>query len=69
MVVSNSVDAFTTCRPGKDVSEKFRNYAAAAGTLEPRFRPVGIMRRYQRGEDGRWHDALLIDLLADDLTE
>ncbi len=31
------------------------------------FRPVGIMRRYQRLGDGRWHDGLLMDLLADDL--
>jgi aminoglycoside 6'-N-acetyltransferase len=31
------------------------------------FRPVGIMRRYERGQDGTWHDGLLMDLLADDL--
>ena len=30
------------------------------------FRPVGIMRQYERGEDG-WHDGLLMDLLADEL--
>jgi aminoglycoside 6'-N-acetyltransferase len=32
------------------------------------FRPVGIMRRYERGPDGEWHDALLMDLLAEELT-
>ncbi|MBO2458292.1 GNAT family N-acetyltransferase [Actinomadura violacea] len=32
------------------------------------FRPVGIMRRYERGTDGTWHDGLLMDLLADELT-
>ncbi len=32
------------------------------------FRPVGIMRRYQRMTDGRWVDALLMDLLADELV-
>jgi aminoglycoside 6'-N-acetyltransferase len=32
------------------------------------FRPVGIMRRYERGPDGAWHDALLMDLLAEELT-
>jgi aminoglycoside 6'-N-acetyltransferase len=32
------------------------------------FRPVGIMRRYERGPDGTWHDGLLMDLLAEDLT-
>jgi aminoglycoside 6'-N-acetyltransferase len=31
------------------------------------FRPVGIMRRYERGADGTWHDGLLMDLLADEL--
>jgi aminoglycoside 6'-N-acetyltransferase len=31
------------------------------------FRPVGIMRRYERGPDGRWEDGLLMDLLADEL--
>jgi aminoglycoside 6'-N-acetyltransferase len=33
------------------------------------FRPVGIRRRSERGSDGAWHDALLMDLLADELTE
>jgi aminoglycoside 6'-N-acetyltransferase len=32
------------------------------------FRPVGIMRRYERGPDGTWHDGLLMDLLAEELT-
>lgn len=32
------------------------------------FRPVGILRRYERGEDGTFHDGLLMDLLADELT-
>jgi aminoglycoside 6'-N-acetyltransferase len=31
------------------------------------FRPVGVMRRYERGLDGRFHDGLLMDLLAEDL--
>jgi aminoglycoside 6'-N-acetyltransferase len=31
------------------------------------FRPVGIMRRYERGLDGTFHDGLLMDLLAEDL--
>ncbi|HJP89135.1 MAG TPA: GNAT family N-acetyltransferase [Candidatus Limnocylindrales bacterium] len=30
------------------------------------FKPVGIMRRYERGKDGSFHDGLLMDLLADD---
>jgi aminoglycoside 6'-N-acetyltransferase len=32
------------------------------------FRPVGTMRRYQRLTDGTWVDALLMDLLADELV-
>ncbi|MCZ7416995.1 MULTISPECIES: GNAT family N-acetyltransferase [unclassified Streptomyces] len=32
------------------------------------FRPVGIMRQYERGLDGTWHDGLLMDLLADELV-
>jgi aminoglycoside 6'-N-acetyltransferase len=31
------------------------------------FRPVGLMRRYERGVDGTWHDGLLMDMLAGEL--
>jgi aminoglycoside 6'-N-acetyltransferase len=31
------------------------------------FKPVGVMRRYERSADGLWHDALLMDLVADEL--
>jgi aminoglycoside 6'-N-acetyltransferase len=31
------------------------------------FRPVGVMRLYERGADG-WHDGLLMDLLAGEAT-
>lgn len=31
------------------------------------FRRVGVMRKYERGADGTWHDGLLMDLLAEDL--
>jgi aminoglycoside 6'-N-acetyltransferase len=31
------------------------------------FRRVGILREYERGADGTWHDGLLMDLLASDL--
>jgi aminoglycoside 6'-N-acetyltransferase len=33
------------------------------------FRPVGVMRQYERLPGGDWHDGLLMDLLADDLTD
>jgi len=32
------------------------------------FKPVGIMRRYERGPDGTWHDGLLMDLLAEEFS-
>ena len=32
------------------------------------FRPVGVMRQYERAPDGTWRDGLLMDLLADELT-
>ena len=31
------------------------------------FRPVGVMRRYEQGAEGTWHDGLLMDLLAEEL--
>ncbi|MEA2682248.1 MAG: aminoglycoside 6-N-acetyltransferase [Chloroflexota bacterium] len=31
------------------------------------FRPVGVMRQYERGTDGTFHDGLLMDLLRDEL--
>jgi aminoglycoside 6'-N-acetyltransferase len=33
------------------------------------FQPVGITRQSERGLDGTWHDSLLMDLLADELTD
>jgi aminoglycoside 6'-N-acetyltransferase len=51
-----------TIDPAADNEAAIRSYAAAG------FRPVGIMRRYERDADGRsWHDALLMDLLADEV--
>jgi aminoglycoside 6'-N-acetyltransferase len=32
------------------------------------FKPVGVLRQYERGADGTYHDGLLMDLLADELT-
>jgi aminoglycoside 6'-N-acetyltransferase len=31
------------------------------------FRRVGIMRKYERGPDGVWHDGLLMDMLREEL--
>ncbi len=32
------------------------------------FRPVGVMRQFERHEDGEWRDCLLMDLLEPDLN-
>jgi aminoglycoside 6'-N-acetyltransferase len=32
------------------------------------FKRVGVLRRYERGPDGDWHDGLLLDLLPEDLS-
>ena len=48
--------------PAADNQAAIRCYAAVG------FRPVGIMRGYERDVDGAgWHDGLLMDLLAKDL--
>ena len=44
------------------------NERAIAAYRRVGFRPVGVMRRYERGPDGTWHDGLLMDLLADELV-
>ena len=30
------------------------------------FRKVGVMRQYERGPDGTWHDGLLMDMLPEE---
>ena len=40
------------------------NAAAIRAYEKVGFRPVGVMREYERGEDGTWHDGLLMELLA-----
>lgn len=44
------------------------NTAAIRAYEKVGFRPVGVMRRYERGSDGTWHDNLLMDLLAAELV-
>ncbi|MFE6782053.1 GNAT family N-acetyltransferase [Streptomyces sp. NPDC057680] len=47
--------------PAADNAPAIRCYAKVG------FRPVGVMRQYERGADGSWHDGLLMDLLAEEL--
>ncbi len=50
--------------PAADNAAAIRCYSAVG------FKAVGIMRSYERdgGDDGGWHDGLLMDLLADDFN-
>lgn len=43
------------------------NEAAIACYRKVGFRPVGIMRQYERTSDGGWRDGLLMELLAEQL--
>jgi aminoglycoside 6'-N-acetyltransferase len=45
------------------------NIAAIRCYTKVGFKPVGVMRRYERGADATWHDGLLMDLLADELID
>ncbi|HEU6444491.1 MAG TPA: GNAT family protein [Gaiellaceae bacterium] len=47
--------------PAADNTAAIRAYEKAG------FRPVGVMRQYERLPGGEWHDGLLMDLLADEL--
>lgn len=50
-----------TIDPAADNEVAIRAYTAVG------FKPVGIMRNYERIDDGPWHDGLLMDLLKDEL--
>ena len=52
-----------TIDPAAHNERAIRSYAKVG------FRPVGVMRRYERGPDGTFHDGLLMDLLRDELTQ
>jgi aminoglycoside 6'-N-acetyltransferase len=51
-----------TIDPAAANERAIRSYAAAG------FRPVGVMRQYERGPDGTFHDGLLMDLLRGELA-
>jgi aminoglycoside 6'-N-acetyltransferase len=51
-----------TIDPAADNAAAIRSYAKVG------FQPVGVMRRYEQGPDGTFHDGLLMDLLAHELT-
>jgi aminoglycoside 6'-N-acetyltransferase len=50
------------------IDPRTTNGRAIASYRKVGFRDVGVMRRYELGNDGIWHDGLLMDLLRDELT-
>lgn len=44
------------------------NTRAIAAYAKAGFRPVGVMRQYERQAGGPWHDGLLMDLLRDEFV-
>jgi aminoglycoside 6'-N-acetyltransferase len=50
------------------IDPEVANEVAIACYRKVGFRPVGVMRRYQRDRFGEWKDGLLMDLLADELV-
>ena len=51
-----------TIDPAIDNDRAIRSYAAVG------FKPVGVLREQELWEDGRWGDALLMDLLAREVS-
>lgn len=49
-----------TIDPAADNARAIRAYEKVG------FRPIGIARKYERLDDGSWHDNLLMDLLAEE---
>jgi aminoglycoside 6'-N-acetyltransferase len=45
------------------------NHAAIRAYEKVGFRKVGVMRSYERGPDGTWHDGLLMEMLSNELVE
>jgi aminoglycoside 6'-N-acetyltransferase len=50
-----------TIDPAAENERAVRAYASIG------FKPVGLLRSYERAPDGRWRDGLLMDLLASEL--
>jgi aminoglycoside 6'-N-acetyltransferase len=52
-----------TIDPAVDNEQAIRTYRRVG------FREVGVMREYERGTDGTWHDGLLMEMLAEELND
>lgn len=65
-VIAHLIDDLGHHRVTIDPAAANRNAIRAYETVG--FKPVGIMRNYERGADGAWHDGLLMDLLAEEFV-
>ena len=45
-----------------------RNKRAIRAYEKLGLQPVGVLRRCARMDDGKWHDELIMDLLAEEMT-
>jgi aminoglycoside 6'-N-acetyltransferase len=50
------------------IDPRSTNLRAIASYRKVGFRDVGVMRQYEKDNEGAWHDALLMDLLRDELA-
>lgn len=51
------------------IAPRLDNARAVAVYEKVGFRPVGIMRQFERSPDDQWHDGLLMEMLADHFAE
>ncbi|MGI9015942.1 MAG: GNAT family N-acetyltransferase [Euzebya sp.] len=50
------------------IDPQVTNEAAIRCYEQVGFRKVGLMRAYERGHDGEWHDCLMLEMLKDELV-
>ena len=51
------------------IDPAFANEHAVRAYEKVGFKRIGVAREYERGNDGEYHDGLLMDMLREDLTE
>jgi len=47
------------------ITPRLDNERAVAAYKKVGFRPVGVVRQFERSPDGQWHDGLLMEMLTD----
>ena len=51
------------------IAPLLENARAVAAYKRVGFRPVGVMKQFERSPDGKWHDGLLMEMLADQFAQ